>query len=130
MKVDLVQPENRPFKIFINVMYILFSYSIVTQMKTRNKRHSHNKTLKMNCHPNNKDKSHTDTCYTKDALLQIRDAYNQSHSSKIKGSRPMTVYNKLREKLSHCEKEDCWMDQIQDKNVKYELDKKSDFLAI
>ena len=92
-------------------------------MKTRNKRHSHNKTLKMNCHPNNKDKSHTDTCYTKDALLQIRDAYNQSHSSKIKGSRPMTVYNKLREKLSHCEKEDCWMDQIQDKNVKYELDR-------
>jgi len=92
-------------------------------MKTRNKRQSHNKTLKMNCHPNNKDKLHGDTCYTPDALLQIRDAYNQSHSKKIKGSRPTTIYKKLREKLSHCEKEDCWMDQIQDKNVKYELDR-------
>lgn len=92
-------------------------------MKTRSKRNSHNHTLKMNCHPNNKDPLHADTCYTKDALVQIRDSYNKSHHPKITASKPTTIYKKLREKLTQCEKEDCWMDQIQDKNVKYELDR-------
>jgi len=92
-------------------------------MKTRSKRNSHNHTLKMNCHPNNKDPLHADTCYTKDALVQIRDSYNKSQHPKITASKPTTIYKKLREKLTQCEKEDCWMDQIQDKNVKYELDR-------
>lgn len=77
----------------------------------------------MNCHPNNKDPLHADTCYTKEALVQIRDSYNKSHHPKITASKPTTIYKKLREKLTQCEKEDCWMDQIQDKNVKYELDR-------
>ena len=42
------------------------------------------KTIKMNCHPNNKQNIHKNTCYTKDALITIRDAYNKNHNEKIK----------------------------------------------
>ena len=73
-----------------------------------------NKTFKMNCHPNNKNKIHKNTCYSEDALLKIRDAYNTTHTNKIKTKNPKKIYNVLRKRLDHCEKEDCWMDIIKD----------------
>lgn len=82
-----------------------------------------NKTFKMNCHPNNKNKIHKNTCYSEDALLKIRDAYNTTHTNKIKTKNPKKIYNVLRKRLDHCEKEDCWMDIIKEPEVKYELDR-------
>ena len=90
--------------------------------KTKTNRKKHNKTIKLNCHPNNKNKINKDTCYTKEALLIIRNAYNKSHSDKIKTKNPKKIYNALRKRLSHCEKEDCWMNEIQESRVRYELD--------
>ena len=89
---------------------------------TRSNKKKQNKTLKLNCHPNNKSKIHKDTCYTKEAILMIRDAFNKSHSDKIKSSSPKRIYNELRKRLTHCDKEDCWMNVIEDPAVRNQLD--------
>lgn len=90
---------------------------------TRSKKgEKHNKTFKMNCHPNNKNRLHKNTCYTPHALLIIRDAYNNSHEHTITSENPKTIYKQLRKRLTHCEQEDCWMDVIQDPSVRLELD--------
>lgn len=81
------------------------------------------KTLKMNCHPNNTKRISEDTCYTPSVLMQIREAYNKTHVHQITSNKPKTIYKQLRSKLDHCEKEDCWMETIKDPVVKYELDK-------
>jgi len=81
------------------------------------------KTQKMNCHPYNKGKQvNRNTCYTKDALLAIRDAYNKNHDEQIKTTHPKKIWETLRSKLDHCEKEDCWLNEIKDPKQKQELD--------
>ena len=83
----------------------------------------YNKTVKMNCHPRNKGKQvDRNTCYTKDALLAIRDAYNKNHDKKIRTSHPRKIWAILRSKMDHCEKEDCWLNEIKDPKQKQELD--------
>lgn len=83
----------------------------------------YNKTLKMNCHPSNTEKHiNKHSCYTKDALLLIRDAYNRHHPDKIQTSQPKKIWNILRSRLEHCEKEDCWLNEIKDPKQKQELD--------
>ena len=77
----------------------------------------YNKTVKMNCHPRNKGKQvDRNTCYTKDALLAIRDAYNKNHDKKIRTSHPRKIWSILRSKMDHCEKEDCWLNEIKNPN--------------
>lgn len=93
------------------------------QSVTRSNKKRHNRTLKLNCHPNTKSKIHRDTCYTKDVILVIRDAYNRSHADKIKTDSPKRIYNALRKRLTQCEKEDCWMNQIEDPTVRSQLDR-------
>jgi len=83
----------------------------------------YNRTIKMNCHPRNKGKHiNKDSCYTKEALVAIRDAYNKNHPDKIQTSHPKKIWNMLRLKMDHCEKEDCWLNEIKDPKQKQELD--------
>ena len=81
-----------------------------------------NPPFKLNCHPANKNTVHKDTCYNDAAILQIRDVYNKSHSDQITSNKPMTIYKELRERLTHCTKEDCWIDLLTDPIVSREFD--------
>lgn len=79
---------------------------------------------KMNCSPAVKGKTVAkDTCYTPDALLKIRDAYNQAHpENKIRAKGMKQIWTQLRERLTDCEAEDCWLKQIKDTKVRKQLD--------
>jgi hypothetical protein len=79
----------------------------------------------MNCSPIVKGKSIVEnSCYTSDALMQIKDAYNKNHASDehILETDPTKIYNALRAKLTRCKTEDCWLEQINDPKVRQQLD--------
>jgi len=96
--------------------------------ETRKKyRKNNNKTprmkQKMNCNPVVKNKTiSNNTCYTKDALIQLRDSYNKNHSDKIHTSNSKKLWNSFRNKLDHCSNEDCWLDEIKEPKLKQQLD--------
>lgn len=96
--------------------------------ETRKKyRKNNNKTPrmkpKMNCNPVVKNKTiSNNTCYTKDALIQLRDSYNKNHSDKIHTSNSKKLWNSFRNKLDHCSNEDCWLDEIKEPKLKQQLD--------
>ena len=95
-----------------------------TAKKTRH--YKHRKTVKkMNCSPAVKGKTvNKNTCYTKDVLFKIKDAYNKGHSSqeKIISKNPKEIWNILRERLVKCEKEDCWLSEINDAVLRKEIE--------
>lgn len=81
---------------------------------------------KMNCSPAVKGKTPSDkTCYTKEVLMQIRDAYNKSHedTDKIVSDDPNEIWDALRTKLVHCKKEDCWLKELKDSELHENIDK-------
>jgi hypothetical protein len=86
------------------------------------------KTLKrmksMNCNPSTMGKRvNKNTCYTDVALSKIKNAYNNNNpATKIKSNVPHNIINELRSKLSTCETEDCWLNQLSSTEKKY-LDK-------
>lgn len=79
----------------------------------------------MNCNPIVAEKRiSNDTCYTSDALFKIQAAYNNGRdlNEQIRGSDHENVLRQLRERLSHCSKEDCWLNQIKEPDVRRQLD--------
>jgi len=78
----------------------------------------------MNCSPIVKNKRiNKNTCYTKEILFKIRDAYNESHlDKKIEENDPTKLLQLLTERLNNCEKEDCWLEQLKDATLKKEID--------
>lgn len=95
----------------------------------RNKPHKkiyHKKTCKnpifkpMNCSPAVKGKTHSDsTCFTPEILVQIKNAYNKDHPKEIIADKdPRIIWQKLHERLTMCEKEDCWLEQLKDSSIK------------
>lgn len=77
----------------------------------------------MSCSPMVAGKTATPTtCFTKDILLKIRDAYNRTHSSeqKITERQPDAVLNALQQRLKNtCVKEDCWLKMLPYHQQKY-----------
>lgn len=114
-------------------------------MRTRGKRHTHNSTTKrrrnpilremdnphphikhsMKCSPAVISKKVQHSCYTPHILMQIRDAYNDGHSSEeqIKTTDPIQIWKTLNERLVHCQKEDCWLHQIKDDSLRKRIDR-------
>jgi hypothetical protein len=85
---------------------------------------SKRRTRKMNCNPLVKGKTvSSDTCYTPDVLRKIRDAYNQHHSAEeqIVANQPKKIWEALNQRLVHCEKEDCWLKEMKDEQMKREI---------
>jgi len=79
---------------------------------------------KMNCSPHVKGKTITDdTCFTEDALSKIKNAYNKNHrETAITATDPKEVWTELRQRLTTCSKEDCWLEQIKEPHVRRQLD--------
>jgi signal recognition particle subunit SEC65 len=113
----------------------LFSLLRKKKRTNRNKRTIHNKrggnkTQKfksMNCNPSVEGKTVTkQSCFTLTALHKIRDAYNKSHTeNRITITDPHLLWLEIKSRLSTCEKEDCWLEQIHDKNLKEKIDELS-----
>ena len=79
----------------------------------------------LNCSPIVKGKTLLqDTCYTPDALDQIKQAYNKNNSDNpITTTDSKIIIQELRTRLTQCGKEDCWLNQIKDSEARRHLDK-------
>jgi len=79
----------------------------------------------MNCSPAVEKIAIEDSCYTPKILLYIRDAYNSEHSEedRIHESDPTALWKILNARLVHCHKEDCWLNQIKDPNLRKRIDR-------
>lgn len=80
---------------------------------------------KMNCHPAIKNKTvNHKSCFTPETILVIKEAYNHGHpKDKIISENPTAIWEELSRKLNHCEREDCWLQQLKDPAVKEKLEK-------
>lgn len=80
---------------------------------------------KLNCSPAVEKTKVKNSCYTPHILMQIRNAYNASHSDKekIHVTDPVKIWEILNQRLVHCKKEDCWLNQITDANLRKRIDR-------
>ena len=88
------------------------------QKKKQTKKH------RMTCHPAQEKRKNKvqGTCYTTDALQDIREAYNKHHKDKISENDPKEIAHQLRKKLGKsCSQEDCWLEEIQDGEKRRQL---------
>lgn len=79
----------------------------------------------MNCSPAVENTKVQNSCYTPHILMQIRNAYNASQSAegKIHVTDPTQIWQVLNKRLVHCKKEDCWLNQITDGNLRKRIDR-------
>ena len=79
----------------------------------------------MNCSPAVKKHAIPNSCYTPKILLTIRDAYNKDHSAEeqITESDPTKLWQILNDRLVQCQKEDCWLNEIDDANLRKRIDR-------
>ena len=81
----------------------------------------------MNCNPLVDGKTVSSiSCLPPEALLNIKYEYNKSHpQDNIDSKDPRQIYAELKKRLSHCDKEDCWLEEIKDKQLRNTIDKLS-----
>jgi len=79
----------------------------------------------MNCSPVVKGKSiMTQSCFPPDVLEKIKESYNKHHHiGQIDATDSVGIWTQLKERLTTCNKEDCWLEQITDENLRKRLDK-------
>lgn len=85
------------------------------------------KLLEMNCNPLVDGKSvNSKSCLTPEALLRIKYEYNKTHpNDQILDKDPREIYSALQKRLTQCDKEDCWLEQIKDKKLRETIDRLS-----
>jgi hypothetical protein len=78
----------------------------------------------MNCSPIVEGSTATQTtCYTPEVLKQIRDSYNQNHPKEMITTDDLNqIWQELKNRLSHCKKEDCWLKEIRNTQMQKHLD--------
>lgn len=89
-----------------------------SQIKTKKYNSTHKKTS-MICSPAIKNKTASnDTCFTPNILLKIKSDYNHTNKENpIRQSKPSEILRELRNRLSQCDKEDCWLKQLKNDNL-------------
>ena len=65
------------------------------------------------------------SCYTPNILEQLRQAYNRGHkpSNQITTTNPEEIWRELHDRLSHCDKEDCWLTELKDEQTRKRLER-------
>ena len=89
--------------------------------KTKNFR----KTQKINCSPSVAGKTpNKNTCFTPIILNRIKIEYNKDHTQdQIHSTNANEIWYELHNKLTSCPKEDCWLKQIDDVNLRNKINK-------
>jgi hypothetical protein len=79
----------------------------------------------MNCNPIIEDgKVVKNSCLSPDVLVLIKDEFNKYHyKDPIVYKTYEELWHKLKTRLSHCDKEDCWLEQIRDISLRSKIDK-------
>ena len=79
---------------------------------------------KMNCNPVVKGKAVVSgSCFPPETLVLLKSSYNKYHpNNKIHATNLDQIWAELKDRLGHCTKEDCWLSQIDDKNVRDRID--------
>jgi len=103
-------------------------YRFIEKSRKYRQKSSLNKTRKswkhMMCSPNVSSIKVETSCYTPHILNTIKDAYNKSNpSDQITTSNPTEIWNELHAKLDHCNKEDCWLNSIDDPKLQKHIDR-------
>jgi hypothetical protein len=85
-------------------------------LKTKKKYKTKNKTRKINCSPKPKEKLNHFSCYTNEALIELRNHWNARHpDAKIRSNSPKEIHKKLSIYLKDvCNNEACWLKQKND----------------
>lgn len=80
---------------------------------------------KMNCSPMVKGRTPVqNSCFTNKTLAQITQYYNKKNpDTAIHSTNPQEVWNQMKDRLSTCSQEDCWLKEIEDSDVREKLDK-------
>ena len=80
---------------------------------------------KMNCSPMVKNKTiFQNSCFTNKTLEYIKKAYNKHHQeTPIRPATPQETWNILKDRLTKCDKEDCWLKEITDEKTREKIDK-------
>ena len=78
----------------------------------------------MNCSPMVKGKNAVpESCFPPETLVLLKSSYNKYHPEhKIEATNLDKIWLELKDRLSHCHKEDCWLNQIDDPNVRNRID--------
>lgn len=99
---------------------------MVKTKKNRNKSKKgsqKNTFMKMNCNPRVKDKTISkESCFTNDTIIKLRDHYNKNNNKPITSNNPKKIWNIMRKRIQHCNKEDCWLNEIHDSKERQQLD--------
>jgi len=75
-----------------------------------------NKFKKLSCHPRKSKKAYT--CYNDNLLLELRDLWNRKHPDKqIVATETKKIWKGLRDHMSDCDQEVCWMEKLEKDNV-------------
>jgi hypothetical protein len=85
--------------------------------------HKKNKTMKkMNCSPFVKKTPVKNSCLPEDILITIKKEYNAHHpENPIKTNHFTKIWHELKNRLD-CKREDCWLKEIRDKQLRKEID--------
>jgi hypothetical protein len=98
------------------------------ETKSHKLKRGNRRTLKkMNCNPNIEGKTQLkDSCFTPDILMKIKSEFNRHHpENPIHNTDYIDLWKQLKYRLNHCDKEDCWLEQIKDVELKKQIDKMS-----
>lgn len=79
---------------------------------------------RMNCSPAVKGKAPVrGSCFTNEVLIQLKESYNKHNlTNKIEANDPTHIWNELKNRLSTCQKEDCWLNEIRDPLIRAKID--------
>ena len=79
----------------------------------------------MNCSPMVAGKTvSSESCMTGHILQKIKSEYNHTHrDNPIAAKTPKKILKELRQHLSHCSQEDCWLHQIKDEKLRKKIEK-------
>jgi hypothetical protein len=79
----------------------------------------------LNCSPAVKGKAPIKgSCFTADVLQKLKVSYNKQYPNHlIHSTEPSEIWKELKQRMSLCTKEDCWLDVIESKEERKKLDK-------
>jgi hypothetical protein len=77
----------------------------------------------MNCNPTVKDLTpNKESCFTNSVLITLKDSYNKHHSTNpIQYVNPNDIWKELKNRMSTCSREDCWLNEIKDQKVRKQI---------
>jgi hypothetical protein len=78
----------------------------------------------LNCSPSVKGNTPVSgSCFTADVLEKLKISYNKHHPyHKVESNDPNDIWKELKERMSVCTKEDCWLNVIQSKEERKQMD--------